>query len=433
MSGLSVKTLRIKRRRDEEAPDAVVIDASGTRDLKRRLTAGHGAFFRRVQLDEGISAPESETVGHQVPQRTASAQIPTNIPSVMVSLPREEDSLTHGTRPATEPPSPYSVSPTTTAPQSKSGSSTPRRFYLSRHTSSTQQITTGTGDKKRKRDLALPVFVEKRPHVEGSIHDLDNVHKKILAVNTPDPTRGTSDDVSALSPSPRKRPGASAAEKQWRAKNWNQPMPEHHNSIENVEQPSENIVSDLTKFAEEIDCQDTTPKKAYNSRFKPKAPSLRYRDRYPEKFAAEDHDAMDIDVEDESQYVYDTYVRDGTMKDPFVEEGSEPTGIFGYIVITDDDQTFWENQGEEDDSDKEFDTDDEDENAEDYYGADYPEDEVDSDDEYGVDAYKYRQGASDEEEYDVGNGAWSDDDELRYAWKKSTESREIGKAYDYDH
>jgi hypothetical protein len=39
--------------------------------------------------------------------------------------------------------------------------------------------------------------------------------------------------------------------------------------------------------------------------------------------------------------------------------------------------------------------------AEDYYAADYPEDEVASDDEYGRDDYHYRTGnASDMEEYD---------------------------------
>jgi hypothetical protein len=51
--------------------------------------------------------------------------------------------------------------------------------------------------------------------------------------------------------------------------------------------------------------------------------------------------------------------------------------------------------------------------AEDYYGADYPEDEVDDDDEYDRGVYKYQNGASEDEEWDLkGNddGAWSDDD-----------------------
>ena len=57
--------------------------------------------------------------------------------------------------------------------------------------------------------------------------------------------------------------------------------------------------------------------------------------------------------------------------------------------------------------------------AEDYYGADYPEDEVASDDERDVGAYKYRQGASDDEEFDSDTGAWSDDaEDLSHPWKQ---------------
>ena len=48
--------------------------------------------------------------------------------------------------------------------------------------------------------------------------------------------------------------------------------------------------------------------------------------------------------------------------------------------------------------------------AEDYYGNDYPEDEIDSDDQYGRDAYKYRTYVSDDEEYDEESGSWSDGD-----------------------
>ena len=43
--------------------------------------------------------------------------------------------------------------------------------------------------------------------------------------------------------------------------------------------------------------------------------------------------------------------------------------------------------------------------AEDYYGNDYPEDEVNSDDEFGRGAYNYRHAASDDEEF-----GWSDED-----------------------
>lgn len=51
------------------------------------------------------------------------------------------------------------------------------------------------------------------------------------------------------------------------------------------------------------------------------------------------------------------------------------------------------------------------ESAEDYYGNDYPEDEVASDDEFDAGAYNYRHNASDGEEYDLDQAAFSDEDE----------------------
>lgn len=52
--------------------------------------------------------------------------------------------------------------------------------------------------------------------------------------------------------------------------------------------------------------------------------------------------------------------------------------------------------------------------AEDYYGNDYPEDELESDDEFGRNAYKYRENASEDEEYDEDLNAWSDDNGVKY-------------------
>lgn len=48
--------------------------------------------------------------------------------------------------------------------------------------------------------------------------------------------------------------------------------------------------------------------------------------------------------------------------------------------------------------------------AEDYYGNDYPEDELDSDDEFDRKAYKYRNGASDDEEFDKDFDGRSDEE-----------------------
>ena len=70
-------------------------------------------------------------------------------------------------------------------------------------------------------------------------------------------------------------------------------------------------------------------------------------------------------MSDDDDYVYDTYVR---TKDPVVPaklESEDPSNIqVGYIVISEEDQPLWETYFEDDvESDKEFETDEEDENG----------------------------------------------------------------------
>ncbi len=48
--------------------------------------------------------------------------------------------------------------------------------------------------------------------------------------------------------------------------------------------------------------------------------------------------------------------------------------------------------------------------AEDYYGNDYPEDELESDDEFDREVYKYRNGRSDDEEFDKDYDGRSDEE-----------------------
>merc|ERR1711981_1292157 len=107
-------------------------------------------------------------------------------------------------------------------------------------------------------------------------------------------------------------------------------------------------------------------------------------------------DAMEID--NEADYVYDTYYRQAVSSAEVPDKGVS----FGQLIIDEDQEDLWETYLDGDDSDdKEFGTDEEDSNAEDYYGADYPEDEVASDDEYDRDVYQYRRNADDLEEFDI--------------------------------
>ncbi|PVI04425.1 hypothetical protein DM02DRAFT_611452 [Periconia macrospinosa] len=181
----------------------------------------------------------------------------------------------------------------------------------------------------------------------------------------------------------------------------------------NAESPSEDEIKQFEKFSEEVEQDEVAKSKPPSTplKFAPKVPALRFRERHPEKAAQLDADAMDID-----DYVYDTYVREVVMPDA---EGKypEPQGTVGVIVLKDEDEDWW--NGDEE-SDREFDTDDEDENAEDYYANDYPEDELSSDDEYGRNPYqsKFRHGSDDEEL------SWNDDDDDAGAFSDGDEDDE---------
>lgn len=141
---------------------------------------------------------------------------------------------------------------------------------------------------------------------------------------------------------------------------------------------------------------------------------------------------------DEAEYTYDTYMRHDTSEDTQSHTGAprgsagaavsgpdSATNSYGILVIPDEqEELFLEVYGEDATSDDEEDWDSEqdDENAENYYAADYPEDEVESDDEYGMGAYqKYRRhgGGSDDEEFGSEDEADVDEDGIdtvRYPW-----------------
>ncbi|KAF2107165.1 hypothetical protein BDV96DRAFT_589803 [Lophiotrema nucula] len=181
-------------------------------------------------------------------------------------------------------------------------------------------------------------------------------------------------------PAPRKRPGARSTLRP--------PAAEHSRSA--TPEPSRDVVKEFEQFASEVEEQESEVKSP--SKYKPKAPKLRYKDRHPKAETA--GDAMDLDTD----YVYDTYVRE--IRKPGAE-GLLPAESVGIIVITEEDEEFWFG---EDESDREFDTDEDDENAEGYYANDYPEDEVSSDDEFNRDPYQYHRGEEDDE-YDIDDSA----------------------------
>ncbi|PHH69892.1 hypothetical protein CDD80_6385 [Ophiocordyceps camponoti-rufipedis] len=132
-------------------------------------------------------------------------------------------------------------------------------------------------------------------------------------------------------------------------------------------------------------------------KLRPKAPAQRYHERHPEPEQSEDvvmDDASDGVSDDDDEWIVEEYVR---IPANSVAVDVSPSDI-GVLVLDDEDESLlFFGSLEEDEDDAE---DDEDENAENHYTADYPEEEVQSDDEFGRGAYDYRCGASDDEEFD---------------------------------
>ncbi|EGC47573.1 conserved hypothetical protein [Histoplasma capsulatum var. duboisii H88] len=148
---------------------------------------------------------------------------------------------------------------------------------------------------------------------------------------------------------------------------------------------------------------------------------------------ASDHDSDD---DSDDSYVYDEFIRrpiEDITAGPHTahllngewvsENGGAPRDI-GVVVITEEDLHFWESFAESDEEGKGWDSEDEDSNAEDNPANEYPDEELEFDDQFDDTntAYRnYRLNASDDEEFDAdydkyeygcgaSNGAYSDDD-----------------------
>jgi len=166
----------------------------------------------------------------------------------------------------------------------------------------------------------------------------------------------------------------------------------------------------------------------------PKLSNARSRDIHRQRMAATEPRIRDAEMgdTDDADFVYDTYVITTAGEGAAAGVLSNgDLGDVGYLVISEDDQSVWETYLEDEISDKGWDTDDEDENAEDYYGADYPEDELPSDDEFDRNAYHFRnRRGSDDETWDEDTGAYSEDehDRMMDSWKSSRPPQDVSNS-----
>lgn len=164
------------------------------------------------------------------------------------------------------------------------------------------------------------------------------------------------------------------------------------------------------------------------TKFKPKQPKLRYHERngIPDSNMQVEQTMEDEEMED-GDYIIDTYIR---MPANAVASNINEEQNFGLLVL-DGDADIDEFYKDLVDSDEEDEEEEEDENAENHYSADYPDEEVDSDDEFGRNPYNYRHSNMDEPEDNYSDSedeaAFSDDEGVRHPWKKQLISEGFGQ------
>jgi hypothetical protein len=221
-----------------------------------------------------------------------------------------------------------------------------REFRLARPTRPLHKRIESVRKRKAQLDPQdIPTFVEATP--------------KRRRVGQEDAPPSVS-DTPVSTPKTLKRPGASSRLKKPTAEALFQSP---------ANPPPDRLADALHRFALEEEAREEARVKPKVTSI-PKKPVQRYRERHPEQFAAQAQNThkTDEDVDmmsDDDDYVYDTYVR---TKDPVVPanlESEDPSNVqVGYIVISEEDQPLWETYFEDDvESDKEFETDEEDENG----------------------------------------------------------------------
>ncbi|KUI59546.1 hypothetical protein VP1G_06812 [Cytospora mali] len=425
---IQVKRLKNKRKADDDNDEGVVDYLRVDGDRKRHRS---GAFIyqrRRQQV-----ADFEHGAGRQSQRHTSRDSFPVihatkpgdeNRPDDKVQTPHKKSKL--DATPQTPPKlqdeaikeqdtAPKAVR---TTPKSKVASE-PRRFHLSRVSFAPSPLfnpNMATG-KRSRFNAPTTVFVErghKRTRTEDvTMADADAAPVTVTEVESSEPPR-----KHKLPGADRKVPTGSSGKLAPVKKDVPKSMKKEHTS------EMDDLARDMNEFVlqqigenlariEERDRKEaaTAAKKTISvtspqfSKFKPKAPTKRYAERHPEVAGTPEKaataalvDSMELEYEShsEDEYIVETYIR---VPATSLGKNVDPEKIGLLVFDNEPDVDYF--YGEEGDSDDEWPEDDEDENAENYYTADYPDDEVDSEDEYNRHAYDFRTGnASDLEEYD---------------------------------
>ncbi|GKZ35792.1 hypothetical protein AbraIFM66950_006587 [Aspergillus brasiliensis] len=362
-----------------------------------------------------------------------------------------------------------------------------RRFQISRSTTPMGPLRSTGGGVQKRKDGAVAVLVEKlrrTPHSRQASMVAD-----AAAQADEQASMTVAGALASEKPErPRKRPVVNQAERKWREERKSaisaakqhisqvldrEAEAAHQSSWENE---SERLARELEKVALELDAEmdvtatETDYTQPSGSQFSrpsrphsvmPKPP-LRYQPRTPNKHraGASDTQVMQGPVEkleeaantlpggpeeDESdgEYVYDTYIRKplpdtGLLTDPLVGLDADQEAWFrqhgidanrqdiGVIVITQEDEEYWENFVEDEEDEDRWDSEDADSNAENNPANDYPDEELSWDDEEDDPTAiysKYRTYArSDDEEFDFDDSASEERHRSGFGFRSHVES-----------
>lgn len=369
-------TVRLQRRRSELPPDRLFVERrGGKRKEHPSVVDATRAYYIRQKRNTSISGPPST--------QAESAVNSTDLPTASSIEARR---TFHLKQPEPLPPS-----------------------------------AEGSKSRKRKQNEAsLPTVFEKRQRKfeeDAPTHHFDNEDSQTQTPSAPPkrPGRGSALRPQVKKPAPTK--------------------PEDENVAHRQQREVQALAQEMHQFAlEEL---AKTPKPQIKT--KPKLPPSRSRALHeqqqspasPQRNGAgnkdqDDDTAMDSD----SEYVYDTYVlapvpqpsNSNPISADLPVETPTPTNI-GYLIITEADAPLWETYMHDLEGSDSEPTDEDDENAEDYYGADYPSDELATDDEFdrGGAAYGYRaRRGSNDEQYNLND---ADDDEDEITWSDEEDMR----------
>ncbi len=351
-------------------------------------------------------------------QRALSAYARAEVPTVRATLPGEEllsgrhgadtasehqevvnsraapldtiNTSTGGTHTSSSPKRPFS--PT----KARDLSLFPRRFHLKKSAPATFPHSHGptSGIQKRKKGQKpdIAVFVERARELKKhkSSSSTDNTAADVQAFGEVTDIQVPTAQVGP--PTIRKRPNPSAVEKHWRAEQWGQKVPQRlpaalpKSGISIDTDPSRwdrdsiQLAKELQQFAVQHTNGSGGPaellKPISNLKFKPKVPARRHQDTQLQSatmFSSRDNEMeLGINLEDEGEYVYDTYARQPSKPGKasvnlesmhLVSEIDGGNGKIGVLVITEEDQEIWETYAEDEDSEKDWNSEEEDENG----------------------------------------------------------------------